>query len=144
MELLPADAKEVAVRAATSIDRGSGTPDPVDPPRGRAATRAGTWLPSGRFSDPPQLGDLKGLSLDDDAILIDLSGAARASAASSSATQRLAHARGDRAAGAEWKAAAQQTFRAILLARAGGPIEGDLSASVSRLAKRSARCGVPP
>ena len=80
VELLPAESKEVAVRA--SLDqRRSGPPDSVDP--ARRGTNKGRYVAAiGRFSEPPRIGDLKGLSLGDED-LIDCAAAVRASAASS-------------------------------------------------------------
>jgi hypothetical protein len=116
VELLPADAKEVAVRAATRIE--------AHPRRLVQWTRrieelnAGRYVAAiGTFSVPPRLEDLEGLSLDTDD-LTDLRRCRPGKCGVKLSDAEIARMReAIAAAGAEWKAAAQQTFRAILLAR---------------------------
>ena len=62
MELMPAETKEVAVRAATKL-----TADPARlirwTRRVEELNKGRYWLAIGRFSEPPRLGDLDELSL---------------------------------------------------------------------------------
>ena len=117
VELLPAEAKEVAVRAATRID--------AQPSRLIEWTRhveelhKGRYVAAiGRFSDPPQLADLDALSLDDE----DLADVRRCRPGKCGvklddgeiARMRESIARAD----VDWQGAAQETFRRIVLARA--------------------------
>ena len=65
VELLPAESKEVAVRAVTRFDADPG--HLIHWTRRVDELQKGRYLDAiGRFSDPPQLSDLEALSLDDD------------------------------------------------------------------------------
>jgi len=117
VELLPAEDREVAVRAATRIDA----------PPGRLMTwtrrveelHKGRYVAAiGRFSHPPRLEDLDGLALDDED-LTDLRRCRPGKCGVKLGDVEIAQMRETiAAAGAGWQAAAQQTFRAIVLARA--------------------------
>ena len=117
VELLPAEAKEVAVRAVTRFD--------ASPSRLIQWTRHIDELHKGRyvdaiglFSDPPRLSDLEALSLDDDD-LADLRRCRPGKCGVKLNDAEIAQVRETiAAAGSVWKPAAQQTFRAIVLARA--------------------------
>jgi hypothetical protein len=117
VELLPADSKEVAVRASTQIA--------ADPGRLIRWTRRVDELSKGRyqaaigrFSDPPQLGDLDELSLDDED-LTDLRRCRPGRCGIKLSDAEIAQVRETMAiAGSNWKTATQWTFRAIVLARA--------------------------
>jgi hypothetical protein len=117
IELLPAESKEVAVRAATRID--------AHPQRLVQWTRRieelskGRYVSAiGRFSDPPRLGDLDALWLDDED-LTDVRRCRPGKCAVKLSDAEIARMReAIAAAGVEWKTAVQQTFRTILLGRA--------------------------
>ena len=117
VELLPAEAKEVAVRAATRID--------VEPIRLIEWMRRVEELHKGRyvaaikrFSNPPQLRDLDTLSLDDD----DLGDLRRCRPGKCGVklddSEIMLIRESIAAAGTDWKSAAQDRFRRIVLARA--------------------------
>ena len=117
VELLPAEAKEVAVRAATRID--------ADPDRLIQWTRridelhTGRYVMAvGRFSQPPRVEDLDGLSLDEKD-LTDLRRCRPGKCDVKLSDVELMRVReAMSSAGAQWKPALQQTFRRIVLARA--------------------------
>lgn len=117
VELLPAQSKEVAVRAATKIDAHPG--HLVQWTRRIEEIKNGRYVPAiGRFSDPPRLGDLDALSLDDED-LTDLRRCRPGKCGVKLSDAEIARMReAIAAAGVEWKTAAQQTFRTIVLARA--------------------------
>jgi hypothetical protein len=130
VELLPAESKEVAVRAATRID--------AHPQRLVQWTRCieelskGRYVSAiGRFSDPPRLGDLDALSLDDED-LTDVRRCRPGKCAVKLSDAEIARMReAIAAAGVEWKTAAQHTFRTIVLARAERYLAEGHTASVS-------------
>lgn len=117
VELLPAEAKEVAVRAATRID--------ADPIRLIEWTRQIEELHKSRyvaaikrFSSPPQLADLETLSLDEED-LTDLRRCRPRKCGMKLDDGEIVRIRGTIAsAGPDWKSAVQDTFRRIVLARA--------------------------
>lgn len=117
VELLPAEGKEVAVRAATRID--------APPARLIEWTRRVEELHKGRyvaairrFSNPPELGDLDALSLDDED-LADLRRCRPGKCGVKLDDGEIMRMRESiEAAGIDWKSAAQDTFRRIVLARA--------------------------
>lgn len=130
IELLPAESKEVAVRAATRID--------AHPTRLIEWTRRvdelnkGRYVVAiGRFSDPPRIEDVDGLSLDE-GDLTDLRRCRPGKCGVKLSDAEIARMRGAiAAAGSEWKTAAQQTFRAIVLARAEHYLAGGHTAAAS-------------
>jgi hypothetical protein len=117
VELLPAEGRSVAMRAATRI--------------AAPADRLLSWMRRvedlqkgphvsaiGRFSHPPQLEDLDGLSLEDED-LNDLRWCRPGKCGVKLSDAEILQTRAAiTAAGADWRTAAQQTFRAIVLARA--------------------------
>lgn len=117
VELLPSDAKEVAVRAATRIDA---SPDRlIQWTRRIDELHTGRYVTAvGRFSKPPRLDDLDALSLDDE----DLTALRRCRPGkcdvklSDAEIAKVREAMS--AAGPQWKPALQQTFREIVLTRA--------------------------
>lgn len=117
VDLLPAESREVAVRAVTRIDAEPGrliewTRRVEDLHKGRHVDAIG------RFSQPPRLADLDALSLGDDD-LTDLRRCRPGKCGVKLDDAEIADLRetiGE--AGADWKAAAQRTFRIIVLARA--------------------------
>ena len=117
VELLPAAAKEVAVRAATRID--------AEPMRLIEWTRRVEELHKGRyvdavkrFSNPPQIDDLDTLTLEDED-LTDLRRCRPGKCAVKLDDGEIMRIRAAiAAAGADWKSAVQETFRRIVLARA--------------------------
>ena len=117
VELLPADAKEVAVRAATRIE--------ADPGRLIHWTRrieelhAGRYVSAvGRFSEPPRLEDLDALTLEDED-LTDLRRCRPGKCDVKLSDVEIAKVRDAMSgAGMHWKPALQDTFRRIVLARA--------------------------
>jgi hypothetical protein len=117
VELLPAEAKEVAVRAVTRIDAHHGRL--IQWTRRIDELHKGRYVDAiGRFSDPPRLSDLEALSLDDND-LTDLRRCRSGKCGVKLSDAEIARVRETiAAAGAGWKTAVQQTFRAILLARA--------------------------
>jgi hypothetical protein len=130
VELLPADSKEVAVRAATRTD--------AKPASLIAWTRRiedlqkGRYVGAiGRFSDPPRLEDLDGLSLDEED-LTDLRRCRPGKCGVKLGDAEILRIRETIfAAGIEWKSAVQQTFRSIVLARAMRYLEEGHGASAS-------------
>jgi len=135
VELLPADEKEVAVRAITQTVAAPSalmewTRQIEDLQKGRYVAAIG------RFSQPPRLADLEGLSLDDE----DLTDLRRCRPGKCGVKLSLAEIAQLRkaiaAAGVEWKTAAQQTFRTIVLARAERYLAEGHTASVSYLDAR--------
>lgn len=117
VELLPADAKEVAVHAVTRFDAHPGRL--IQWTRRVDELHKGRYVDAiGRFSDPPQLSDLEALSLDNDD-LTDLRRCRTGKCGVKLSGAEIAQVRETiAAAGAGWKPAVQQTFRAIVLARA--------------------------
>jgi hypothetical protein len=117
VELMPADEKEVAVRAATRTT--------AHPSRLMEWTRhiedlhKGRYVAAiGRFSDPPKIDDLEALSLDDDD-LTDLRRCRPGKCGVKLSDAEIAHLRETMAeAGAGWKRAAEQAYRRVVLARA--------------------------
>lgn len=117
VELLPGDAKEVAVRAATRIDA---HPDRlIEWTRRIEDLNKGRYVAAiGRFSQPPRIEDLDGLALDDQD-LTDLRRCRPGKCDVKLSDAEIAQVRETlAAAGAQWKPAVQQTFRGIVLARA--------------------------
>jgi hypothetical protein len=117
VELLPADGKEVAVRAITQTAAApSGL---IEWTRHIEALQKGRYAAAtARFSQPPRIADLEGLSLDDDD-LTDLRRCRAGKCGMKLDDAEIARMReAISAAGVEWKTAAQQTFRTIVLARA--------------------------
>jgi hypothetical protein len=117
VELLPAEAKEVAVRAVTRFDADPG--HLIQWTRRVEELQKGRYVDAiGRFSDQPQLSDLEALSLDDDD-LTDLRRCRPGKCGVKLNDAEIAQVRETiAAAGAGWKHAAQQTFRVIVHARA--------------------------
>jgi hypothetical protein len=125
--ILPGEGSEVAVFAAVPID--------IDGDRFVAWTRrieelkkSSYVLAIGRFSDPPRIEDLAGLSLDDD----DLSAirscrpghcGLKLTAGEMAELQRVAA-----EAGQDWKPMLQQAFRAMVLQRVNAYAMGGLAA----------------
>jgi hypothetical protein len=117
VELMPADEKEVAVRAATRT-----TAQPaqlIEWTRHIEELHKGRYVAAiGRFSNPPRLEDLEALSIDDED-LVDLRRCRPGKCGVKLSDAEIARVREAIAeAGVEWKTAAQQTFRTIVLARA--------------------------
>lgn len=117
IDLLPADSKEVAVRAVTRIE--AHPKRLIQWTRRIEALSQGRYVPAiGRFSNPPRLSDLGALSLDDED-LTDLRRCRPGKCGVKLSDAEIARMREAlSAAGVEWKNAAQQTFRTIVLARA--------------------------
>ena len=117
VELLPAESKEVAVRASTRVD--------ADPARLIRWTRRvealnkGRYVAAiGRFSEPLRIEDLEGLSLDGED-LMDLRSCRPGKCGVKLSDAEIAQVRETMAvAGSDWKTATQRIFRAIVLARA--------------------------
>jgi hypothetical protein len=117
VELLPADAKEVAVRAATQT--AAHPSQLIEWTRRVEELHEGRYVAAiGRFSDPPRIKDLEALSIDDEDLTdlrrcrpgkcgVKLSGVEIAQLREAIST-----------AGTDWKRAAQQTYRRIVLGRA--------------------------
>ena len=117
VELLPADETEIAVRAITQTAAApSGL---IEWTRHIEALQKGRYVvATGRFSQPPRIADLEGLSLDDED-LTDLRRCRPGKCGVKLGDAEIARMRDAiAAAGVEWKTAAQQTFRTIVLARA--------------------------
>jgi hypothetical protein len=117
VELLPADKKEVAVRAITQTAVApSGL---IEWTRHIEALQKGRYVAAtARFSQPPRMADLDRLVLDDDD-LTDLRRCRPGKCGVKLSDAEIARMRETIAeAGVEWKTAAQQTFRSIVLARA--------------------------
>jgi hypothetical protein len=117
VELLPADEKEVAVRAATQT---SAHPNRlIEWSRHIEALHKGRYIAAiGRFSQPPRMEDLDALSLDEDD-LTDLRRCRPGKCGVKLGDAEIARVRDAiAAAGTGWKQAVQQTFRSIVLARA--------------------------
>ncbi len=117
VELLPADKKEVAVRAITQTAAApSGL---IEWTRHIEALQKGRYVAAtARFSQPPRMADLDRLVLDDDD-LTDLRRCRPGKCGVKLSDAEIARMRETIAeAGVEWKTAAQQTFRSIVLARA--------------------------
>jgi hypothetical protein len=117
VELLPAESKEVAVRAATRIRA-----DPAHliqwTRRIDQLSKSRYVVATGRFSEPPRIEDLDGLSLDD-GDLTDLRRCRPRKCGVKLNDVEIANVReAIAAAGTQWKTAAQQAFRAAVLARA--------------------------
>src|SRR5687768_1538347 len=117
VELLPADAKEVAVRAATRIDAPPASL--ITWTRRIEALQKGRYVAAiGRFSDPPRLEDLDALSLDE-ADLTDLRRCRPGKCGVKLGDAEILRIRETiSAAGVDWKPAVEQAFRSIVLARA--------------------------
>jgi hypothetical protein len=117
VEVLPGEGRNVALRAATRIDASADRL--ISWTRRVADLQKGPYVSAiGRFSHPPRLEDLDGLLLDDED-LNDLRrcrpgkcGIKLSDAEILRAREAIAAAEGD------WKPAAQQAFRAMVLARA--------------------------
>ncbi|HKY19882.1 MAG TPA: hypothetical protein VJM31_01570 [Vicinamibacterales bacterium] len=130
VELLPAESREVAVRAATGID--------TDPARLIQWTRRveelnkGRYVVAiGRFSAPPRIEDVDGLSLDE-GDLTDLRRCRPGKCGVKLNDAEIARMHDAIAtAGGDWKATAQQTFRGIVLARAQDYLAGGHTPSAS-------------
>ena len=117
VELLPADEKEIAVRAATQT--AAHPRQLIEWTRRIADLHTGRYVAAiGRFSQPPRIEDLEALSIDDE----DLSDLRRCRPGKCGV--KLSDAEIGRvreaiaAAGADWKRAAQHAYRSIVLARA--------------------------
>jgi hypothetical protein len=130
VELLPAESKEVAVRAATKVNA---------PParliqwtrRVEALNKGRYVLAIGRFSDPPRIEDLNNLSFDE-GDLTDLRRCRPGKCGVKLSDAEIARVREAlAAAGTEWKATAQQALRAIVLARAKDYLAAGHTASAS-------------
>lgn len=117
VELLPADEKEIAVRAITQTAAApSGL---IEWTRHIEALQKGRYVAAtARFSQPPRMADLEGLVLDEDD-LTDLRRCRPGKCGVKLSDAEIARMREAIAeAGVEWKTAAQHTFRTIVLARA--------------------------
>ena len=117
VELLPGDEKEVAVRAITQTAAApSGL---IEWTRHIEELHKGRYVAAiGRFSQPPRIADLDGLSLDDED-LTDLRRCRPGKCGVKLSDAEIGRMRDAiAAAGVEWKAAAQETFRSVVLARA--------------------------
>jgi hypothetical protein len=117
VELLPADEKEVAVRAITQTSAHPG--GLIEWTRQIEALHTGRYVAAiGRFSQPPRLTDLEGLSLDEED-LTDLRRCRPGKCGVKLSDVEIARVRETIAkAGPEWKDAVQETFRRIVLSRA--------------------------
>ena len=117
VELLPAESKEVAIRAATRVDANPARL--IRWTRRVEALNKGRYVVAiGRFSEPPRIDDLEGLSLDDED-LMDLRRCRPGSCGIKLGDAEIAQVREAMAvAGSDWKTATQRTFRAIVLTRA--------------------------
>jgi hypothetical protein len=117
VELLPAESKEVAVRAATRVDAHPARL--IRWTRRVEALNKGRYVVAiGRFSEQPRIDDLEGLSLDDED-LMDLRRCRPGKCGIKLSDAEIAQVREAMAvAGSDWKTATQRTFRAIVLARA--------------------------
>jgi hypothetical protein len=117
VELLPADEREVAVRAATQTVAHAG--QFIKWTRHVEELHKGRYVSAiGRFSYPPRIDDLTGLVLDEED-LTDLRRCRPGRCGVKLSDAEIAHVRqAIVAARADWKNAAQHTFRAIVLARA--------------------------
>ena len=114
--VLPSEGRDIAIRAVTATS--------ADPARLIGWTRRidelqkGPYLlASGRFSTPPQPSDLAALALDGED-LNDLRRCRPGKCGLKLSDEEIAHIRTAIAEGTEWRLAAQQTFREIVLARA--------------------------
>jgi hypothetical protein len=131
VEVLPADDPTVAMRAATLID--SDGRQLVARTRRVERLQAGPYMSAvRRFSDPPRIEDLAQLSLDDEDLL-DLRRCRAARCGLKLDDAEMARARhAIRAAGADWRPAAQAIFREIVLTRVRTYIaDGHTSATAS-------------
>ena len=117
VELLPTESTEVAVRAATRVNAYPGRL--IQWTRRVEELNKGRYvLAIGRFSEPPRIEDLDDLSLDD-GDLTDLRRCRPGKCGVKLSDLEIARMReAIAAAGVRWKTAAQQTLRAIVLARA--------------------------
>ena len=117
VELLPANEREVAVRAITQTDAHPG--GLIAWTRHIEELHKGRYVAAiGRFSQPPRIEDLEGLSLDDED-LTDLRRCRPGKCGMKLSDAEIAHVRDTIvAAGADWKPAVQEIFRSIVLARA--------------------------
>jgi hypothetical protein len=117
VELLPADEEEVAVRVATQT---AARPSQlIEWTRSVEELHKGRYVAAiGRFSDPPRITDLEALSIDDE----DLTDLRRCRPGKCGVKLNDAEIKQLReaiaAAGADWKRAARQAYRSIILARA--------------------------
>jgi hypothetical protein len=117
VELLPADEKEVAVRAITQT---AAPPSRlIEWTRHIEELHKGRYVSAiGRFSQPPRMADLEGLSLDDED-LTDLRRCRPGRCGVKLSDAEIARVReAIAAAGADWQRTIQDTFRGIVLARA--------------------------
>jgi hypothetical protein len=116
VSVLPAQGRDVAIRAATAIS--------ADPARLIGWTRridelqkGPHLLAIGRFSTPPNIDDLAGLVLDEED-LNDLRRCRPGSCGVKLSDKEIVHMRAASAEAVDWRAAAQNVFRDIVLARA--------------------------
>lgn len=114
--VMPAGRRHVAIRAATTI---KAAPESLfEWTRRIEDLQKSPYVRGiGRFSDPPQLSDLDGLSLDEED-LMDLRRCRPGSCGVKLSDEEIARIRSAMAAAVDWRHGAQDAFRAVVLARA--------------------------